>query len=363
VLAFAAGGKLVWASAERAVVLFGATRSPMALDLVSRVQAFVAELAVDKTRRRVGFVGDSMLEAPPGETALPERALDAANRRVPGRRQLHGHALSVPAVTPIGEYCVLDELIDGKPDLIALELNLRALQPGPLGPFSYAEFSGWIRASRLREAAFLPLSDAQITLDRLLFYRFLVASHSEDAWRALLDRQATVLNTRDLLEGYIERRTGVSTSVERRLAAAGYGYARLLVPGTAFGTVAHVESMLGSVLQGVDSENPRLKLLRVLLMELRAAGIPTLVWVSPVNVDHMRSIGLSMDGLERSMGTIRAVVESAGASFLDLHDALRREAFRDSGDHYTYSGKPDGTAIVGARLGAAVKAAATIAPH
>jgi hypothetical protein len=189
-----------------------------------------------------------------------------------------------------------------------------------------------------------------------------VASHSEDAWRALLDRQAKLLNTRDLLEGFIERRSGVSTSAERRLVAAADGYARMLAPGTSFASVQHVEEMLGAALGGVDRENPRLKLLRLVLTELRAEGIPTLVWVSPVNVEHMRSIGLSMEGLERSMGTIRAVVESTGASFLDLHDLLPREAFRDSGDHYTGDGRPNGAAIVAARLGPAIKRALPV-PH
>jgi hypothetical protein len=262
----------------------------------------------------------------------------------------------------IGEYCVSDDLIEAKPNLIAFELNLRALQPGPLGPFSYAEFSGWIHPRRLPEAAFLPLSEAQITLDKLLLYRSLVASHSEDAWRTLLDRQAKLVNARDLLEGYIERRTGVSSSTERRLAAAAHGYARMLVPGTPFASVSHTEAMLGAVLRGVDPKSSRLTLLHVLLGEFHAAGIPTLVWVSPVNVEHMRSLGLSMDGLDRSMENIRFVVESTGATFLDLHDVLPRDAFRDSGDHYTFDGRPNGTAIVGARLGAAIKRALPV-PH
>jgi hypothetical protein len=69
-----------------------------------------------------------------------------------------------------------------------------------------------------------------------------------------------------------------------------------------------------------------------------------------VNIEHIRSLGLSLDGLERSIVTIRQIVESSGAGFVDLHALLPDRAFRDARDHVTPDGEWNGTAMLGEQL-------------
>jgi hypothetical protein len=360
-LAFGASAAAVWFGGARAVRLSGADRLPVTLDFAASVEQWHADLSDDRGSRRIAFVGDSMLWGFEGGTPLPDSVLRIVNRSVPRNRRSSIHTLSWGALTMDGEYCIADELIAAKPTLLVLELNLRALQPGPLGPASYSELAGFIRWPRLAEAAFVNLSDAGITLDRLLFYRFLVANHFEGAWLGLLDLQSRLFNSQDILEGWLEKKTDVETVATRRRESALYSFARLLIPHTAKATAAHTTEMLGAVLDGLDDDNSRLRVLKALLRDLRRANVPLLVWVSPVNVQHMRHLGMSMDGLDRSLRTIREAVEATGARFLDLHAILPDEGFRDSGDHYTLSGELDGAALVAARLGPAVERAATAA--
>jgi hypothetical protein len=348
---------------ERALVLLRSERSNMTLDMIGVLRTFQDDLLRDPGHRRIALVGDSMLVAPAGTIPLPDRVEAILNRRRKQETHVSMHTLSWPAWGVIGEYCVADEIIGTKPNLIVLELNLRALESGPLGPFAYPELAGWIRSSRLVEASLLPLSDAGITLNRLLFYRLIVASHLDGAWVGLLDRQARLLHMRGTLEDWLERKTGITTVAARQLGAGAEAYRRLLVPGKLRAQRVQVDAMLGSVLGGIDAHDDRLKVLEALLRTFRRADIPVLVWASPVNVQHMRSLGLSMDGLDRSLETVRAVVEPAGARFLDLHAVLTDLSFRDSGDHYTLEGEANGTAIVASRLARAIQRAMPAPPE
>ena len=86
------------------------------------------------------------------------------------------------------------------------------------------------------------------------------------------------------------------------------------------------------------------------LERFRRAQIPTVVWVAPVNVEHVRSEGLILEGLEESIATIREAVESTGAGFVDFHALLPDRAFRDAGDHVNALGRSNGTDALGNQL-------------
>jgi hypothetical protein len=361
ILTFGVSAGLSWWAVER-VVPFLPARSSMTLDVLDVLRNFQDDFLHDHGHRRIALLGDSMLVGPPGSVPLPDRVESVANHRRREARHIRIHTLSWPAWGVIGEYCLADEILRTHPDLIVLELNLRGLQLGPLGPFAYSELAGWIRSSRLLETSLLPLSDAGITLNRLLLYQLLVASHHENAWVGLLDRQARLLHLRGVLEDWVERKTGVTTVAARQLSAGAYAYRRLLVPGKLRAQRAQIEAMLGAVLGGIDTHNGRLEVLEALLRTFRRADIPVFVWVSPVNVQHMRSLGLSMDGLDKSLEVVRVLVEQTGAHFLDLHAALPDSAFRDSGDHYTLDGEPNGAAILASRLAPAIQRAAPAPP-
>ena len=98
---------------------------------------------------------------------------------------------------------------------------------------------------------------------------------------------------------------------------------------------------------GASGDANRLHILKATLDYFHRSGIPTVVWVAPVNIDHLRSLGLSIDGLSRSLGTIRKLVESSGAGFVDFHALLPDGAFRDARDHVTPDGEASGATALG----------------
>lgn len=356
-LAFLVSASAVWVAGELAVASSGADRGPTALDIMGNVRTWRKRLAHDHRRRRVALIGDSMLGSEGDIPSLADMVPARLNASKPKKSRVSVHPLVVYGWTMIGEYCAADEIIAAKPELVVLELNLRALQPFPLAAAGFPELGGLIRGPRLLEAALLPLSDAGITLDRLLFHRLLVKYDLEDPWLALFDRQARLLNSRDVLERWIEKKTHVETVDLRKFSSVEEVFRRQLAPGGHRSQRWHVEATFGAVLGGMERPNARLEVLGALLDHLRRAGVPVLVWASPVNVEYMRSLGLSMSGLDRSMVTIRRTVEQNGATFLDLHALLRDEAFRDLGDHYTLEGEVNGAEHVAEPLAEAIQSA------
>jgi hypothetical protein len=353
--AFVATAALTWRAGAFAVDVSGVARPNMTLDLIPRVALFRNQLKRDHARVRVAMVGDSMTFTDGPGVSMPEwvrRELVARQ----GKRRTGVHVLSWAAWGTAPEYSMVDEIAQAKPDLLVLELNLRLLGPAPLGAVSYPELSGHIANDRLFEAAFLPLSHAGVTLGRMLFYRGVVLTAHESQFSDVLTRQAMLFDTREPLEKWLDAKTHTRSYEDRRLA---WGYtlsARYLAPGTRHSrdSLPHARDALGDVIDGIREDHPRLVVLRAMLRDFRRAGVPVLVWVSPINLDHLARLGLGLDGIERSMTTIQKAVEGSGARFVDLHALLHDDDFADAGDHYQRDGSPSGAKRVGQELGLAI---------
>ena len=102
------------------------------------------------------------------------------------------------------------------------------------------------------------------------------------------------------------------------------------------------------------SGEARLRIFEALIKTYRRAGVPVLVWVPPLNIEQLRDLGLSVEGLNETVTVLRHLAEANGASLIDLHALLPDAAFLDSSDHFTVAGKPNGTAIVGVALARAL---------
>jgi hypothetical protein len=353
--AFALGSVIVWKAGATAARASGVPRPNLTLDLVPRLRAWRNAVANDKAARRIGMIGDSMVFTEGPGTSMPawvETEL-AQHDSGPGSSV---HVLSFPAWSTIGEYCMADEIAAAKPTLLVVELNLRLLGPSPLGGFAYTELAGFIGDSRVPEAAFLPLSPAGITLSRLLFNRAIIKAGGGLEWNQLLERQATLFNARAPLEAWLDEKTHRTAYEERRIDWGISLSGKFLVPRMAGArdSAPHARAALGDVLDGIGRRHPRLVVLAAMLREFHRRKIPVLVWVSPINKEHLRSLGFSLEGLDRSMRTIRYIVEDNGASLADLHGLLPDSSFSDSGDHYTIEGHPSGREMVGRELGAAI---------
>ena len=353
VVSFAIIATIVWRAGAQVVRLSGVPRPNMTLDLIPRLQFWRNELRHAHSRLRVALMGDSMVFTEWPGRSMPEWVKRELSSQHGPARHSSLHVLSWPAWGTAPEYCMVDEVAKARPDLLVLELNLRLLGPAPLGSVSYTELAGHIGNRRLAEASLLPLSHAGITLSRLLFYRLVVLMEHERHFGDVLMRQAMLFNARGPLEEWIDGETKGRQYTDRRWAWGIAMSGRQLEHGMPRprDNRAHALDSLGDVIEGIGENHPRLVVLGAMLSDFRKQGIPVLVWVSPINVEHLRTLGLPTDGIDRSMVTIGKLVEQSGARFLDLHELLPDEAFVDAGDHYTRDGAPNGSRVVGQELG------------
>ena len=361
VLSFFASAWSVWLLSGALLTLVGSSRRPLVVDIYPQARKWRRSLQRDRVHARVALIGDSVLLSDWANSVPVQVRRSLALR---GPLLLNVQSLGWPGLGPIAEYCLADEIIAAQPDLIVLEVNLRGFVAGSLGSAGYPELAGHIETGRLLEAATLPLSDAGITLDRLLFYRGLVAFGLEPAWIDVLDRQARLVHERDELELWVDASTGSKARYERKLSIGIVAYARSLVPGRNRATRARLQKNMWPVFEGISPETGRLRVLGATLSTFRKAGIPVVVWLAPANVQHFRYLGLDVEGLDRSAAAIRQVVEGAGASFVDLHWLLPDAGFADSSDHVTMDGSFNGATALGARLALEItKAARNLPPR
>jgi hypothetical protein len=335
-----------------AVAALSPDRTMISPDLLVRLDEVRRAFADKAGERGVLFVGDSILGA--GEGMTVARSVE---RSLGERSQKYRFAAEVlwwPGLLIMNEYCIADDLADLGADRIVLEVNLHSLSAAAAVRYSYPELAGHIHAARFMEALDLPLDIAGITENRLLFYRLLVASGLEAPWAQSIDSQARIFNLRERAERAMERKLGVFTLDARALALWDYGVAHFHVPGRAR---ERIESVLGArwtMRTGATTSYPPLRILGAVVRRFASAGRRPLVWIAPVNVDHLMSIGIDVSGFDRSAAAIRSVVEENGGTSLDLHAALRDAEFLDAGDHATSRGERPGTEIIANHIVAAL---------
>ncbi|HEX4340232.1 MAG TPA: hypothetical protein VH062_30195 [Polyangiaceae bacterium] len=356
IAAFAVTSLAVWQAGAYAVQVAKIPRPSMTLDLVPRLRLWSFAMQRDRAPHKVAMMGDSMIFTEWPGTSMPSWVQRELDSRQDAAHRSGVHVLSWAAWGPAPEYCMVDDIAKAKPDLLVLEVNLRLLGPAPLGIVSYTELSGHIANSRIPEAAMLPLSHAGITMSRLLFYRLIVLTKHERHFSDILQRQAMLFNVRGPLEEWLDEKTKSRQFAARKWAWGLALSGRLLEEGTTRSrdNKQHALDALGDVIGGIGEGHPRLVVLGAMIRDFEKQGIPVLVWVSPINVEHLKKLGLPTDGIGRSMQTIRKVVEGNGARLVDLHRLLPDDAFVDSGDHYTREGYPNGAEVVGRALGEAV---------
>lgn len=351
VVSFVAAAYGVWSFSGAVLEWAGEVpRLPMVLDFIPELRRWQAGMRQEHGHPRVALLGDSVLLGDGYSKTVPMDVRRAVWLRHGAGPAPTIHPLAWPGIGPIGEYCVIDEVIAARPDLVVVEVNLRTIGAGPLGPASYPELAGFIDGDRLLEAARLPLADAGITLDRLLMYRALIASGHEMEWEYFANRQARLLHLRDTFEEWLDELLGTNELADRRVVLGLSAYAKILVPGRNRAQRAQADRNLHAALDGVSKDGSRLRVLGAGLERLRRAGVRTLVWAAPVNIEYLKTLGFAVDGIDRSAESVRRVVEAHGASFVDLHWMLPDDAFVDSGDHVTFEEPVDGTAMLGSRL-------------
>lgn len=344
----------VWVLAEIVVILSQAERASIPLDIIDSLRPWQQALREDRVHERIALLGDSVLASVVGDPSLPSATEAALRSRGDRHARAAIHTLWFPAWSPVTEYFLADEILRARPDRIVLELNLRALGPGALEVFTYPELSGWIEARHLPEAALLPLSQGELTLNRMLFYQLLVGCHLEGLWAHVVDRQARIYEMRTPVELRVDQALDRTEAFERHLSVAVPLLTEGLLPGKNRSNAASLRKVLGTALSGIDGTEPRVRVLLALIDRFERAGKPTLVWVAPVNVEHIRSVGISTDGLDRTTNVLRRLVMAHGAAFFDFHSVVSDDGFLDHGDHLRSKGTPAMTEVIGTLLAAAI---------
>lgn len=357
-LSFIASSWCVWFVAQRAVTIAGIEQVGLALSMASNLRAWRKGLTRDHTHERVALIGDSTMMVAEGmdprRETLPSRTSQALRQRGAVGRHIRLHTLCQPALGPAGVYLASDAVADARPDRIVLSLSLAALSPGGLKDFSYAEMAGWLHPGHLWEAAQLPLLQIGLTFDRVLLYQGIVSVGAVGPWTNTRQLQARVFKLPGWLGDALERKLGFTASADMQFALGIARWQRMFVPERKRWTRTSAEQSFSAVLQGLTPDNPALQMLAHALDRFRAAGIPALVYLRPVNVEHLHALGVSTAHLHESVATLKRTVQAHGAQLADFHALFPDAAFSDAGDHYTFAGAPNGAAWLGDRIAQAI---------
>jgi len=306
--------------------------------------------ARDPDAYRVVLLGDSTLAGPDGR--IPHR-LDQTLPDGSFSRTVDVLPLVQPGFNAFDFYFLADMIVDTDPDQVVLPLNLQTLPVTRTDRNARSRLAGWIEADRLWEAVWLPFQPIGLTVDRLLFYKMIVACGGSTSWSFLAHEQARVgaawkrLGTwaaarwpRSPMTAFRDASRRASTAtrlVERRPTKDGTWRTTTVYRGARF-SHAGALGALGTALRGIDESHAVLEVLGATLRRFRRANIDTLVYVIPINVDHLDVLGFdTSSGLARTIESIRLAVESNGGKLVDLHRLLRDDSFRDPA-HFTSPG-------------------------
>jgi hypothetical protein len=173
------------------------------------------------------------------------------------------------------------------------------------------------------------------------------------------DRQVKLYDVREPLETALDSALSRKALIERKLRIGLVRMARAMVPGKNRSPGVMLRQVFGNVLEGVDESQPRVKYLVSTLDRLREANIPTLLWIAPINVDHMREEQVATEPIARSAATLARLAQAHGATLVDLHAVLRDAEFRDYSDHIQSIGTPPATQRIGRLLARVIASTAT----
>jgi hypothetical protein len=349
--AFAAAlGLASWsllAAAERAELPYGTAPLHAIPWLDARLPPMRAKRP---SEHRVLFLGDSLAIDTTGlDTSIPARLGQSLAQARPGELAVELVAYTGPGLGLFSHYFLSQRVIDREPDQIVLAVNLRSFSKRWRAD-ERSQLAGWLPAERWPEALALPLHAVGVSADRLFFYRALVALGAFDAWHWLQREQVRLTYAYWSAARWLQAATRVENGLTFRML---HKQAELRRDKTsAFRATPYAtRTLLGPALQGLDPDDPALEVLDALLRRFEEAGIAVLVYVAPINVEHLSSIGTyEPRGMARTSARIEAVSKLRGAAFLDLHDLLPDAAFADHLDHLAQDLEPDGSRTVADRL-------------
>jgi hypothetical protein len=309
----------------------------------------------------VAFMGDSTVIAYPEGQTVHERLRQAVTPTWPGPGRLWVESLSSVGMTPAGFFLVQDEINAAKPDIVIVTANLALiLDPLPVS-LKRPELAGWTGGARIYDA--LVAQDFYkfgVTADRLLLYKLFVTCGRTSEWNVHAQQQARLGHLRETVESAVAQKTGWTGEVSQRFQRMVRNRTDILLPGEPERyNQAGAKERMGHIMAGIGPDHWVMEVLRAVLENFADAGTAAVLYVPPLNVDHLQSVGAyDSDGLQRSIQTLEQIALDTGAEFADLHDLLPDAAFRDHAGHLTHAPPHDGPALVAEALASYVLAQA-----
>jgi hypothetical protein len=301
------------------------------------------------------MLGDSTLMTGKGmehRHTIPAMLDRALQPYVIRRNRLKVYPFAFPGAGYTSFYFLSEELITARPDLIVVEFNLFSLSAKWADRWGRPDHSAWLGWSGIFESMSLPLHRVGLTVDRMLWTVACVELGCGSTWNFVQREQLRVPQLLDLVRAKLVSATGmhaIDDLRDRRKEAIAAERREGPMPNRR--TAAAYRSAFGKSLDGASSDDVALRMLAATVRRFRAAGIPVVVYVNPVNVEAMKRRGVwNQSGIDRTLAALDATVVESGGCFIDLHDLLPDAEFRDPAEHLSYRGNRNGHALLVARL-------------
>jgi hypothetical protein len=290
-----------------------------------------------RDKLRIAVLGDSTVGPPRATDHVPSRLHVALLRRTAEVSEAVVYNLSAPAMGSVTYHFMVADIVDALPDLVVWQVAFTHTSHHWRRTFSHHEMAGRMRLGDLARLTLLPIHDLGLSADDLLLYKLLMGSGSSTAWIWLVAEQSRVAKLRVALEERLAPWVGVrpEQGFRHRVALKAKGNGQKRIDGRLRSLGKAAVRRQGDGLTGLDPSHITLRMLAESLRLFETAGIPVLVYLGPINIEHLRNIGVvDEEVLRESVDVYRQVVVENGAGFIDLHDALPDISFVDARGHY-----------------------------
>jgi hypothetical protein len=340
-------------------------------ELVSQVDRIEHWMGLGRRKgdsQQILVLGDSMLLSGKDmkfDQTMPALLGPAIGRTRPEGPPTPAYTLAFPGASYPTWYFFASRIAAMRPDLIIVELNSHALAEHWLGQsWSRTHLVGWLGRERVLEALGLPLQDLGITTDQLAWKVTCIEIGCGPLWRAVHRTQLRVVSLRDWLGVELTRWTGWRARIKfsRAVSIRTMRRENLRVEPGRYNAHGH-QIRHGAAGAGMPQDHVAAQLTGATVAFWKSHGIPTLVYVTPINFEHMSKLAVyDASGFATTMRRLEAQVQESGGVFVDLHRLLPDAAFRDAPGHPTFEGDPNGMQNIAERLAPVAKAMLEGAP-
>jgi hypothetical protein len=258
--------------------------------------------------RLVMWLGDSTI------MGLVRASYPQLLRRRLAARGVRSTVIAAPVFDAFTYYYVMGPVVDAAPDLIVIVARLSAFGSRQWAGFTYNDLASMIPPRELPRTLLLPLSARETNAGRVLMAQLLRWPWAERALFFL---------------------TGARERWERASFWDALGPPEpppTFDPRILTGALKMFEVRL-------TSRNPQLRVLDAAIRMATRRGRRVLVIGAPIPTQALARFRHRDPSIwPPRFAVLREAVESAGADFLDLHDALPSDAFADFGGHYNEKG-------------------------